>query len=114
MVDEMRTAIPLERRFSQDQLLEIYRNRAYFGAETYGVESAAGALLREAHRGSLDRGVALLVGLIARPTYFSPTQHPDRVVARRNEVLDRMMQRGSIRREEADSAKRNPLGPIQN
>lgn len=111
---EIRTAIQLERRFSQDQLLDIYLNRACFGPGIYGAEEASRRYLGK-HASELSIAeAALLAGLIKSPARFSPTQHPDRAFTRRNEIIDTMLQRGSIRPEEAEAAKRAPLSPMQN
>jgi hypothetical protein len=108
---ELRAAIQLERRFSPDQLLDIYLNRAYFGPGIYGAEEASRRYFGK-HPGDLSiEEAALLAGLIKSPGRFSPTQHPDQALARRNEVIDAMLQRGSIRPEEAEAAKRAPLSP---
>jgi len=111
---ELRTAIQLERRFGRNQLLDIYLNREYFGPGIYGAEEASRRYLGK-HASELSiADAALLAGLIKSPTRFSPSRHPDRALTRRNEVIDAMLQRGSIRPEEAEAAKRAPLSSIQN
>jgi len=107
---ELRTAIQLERRFTQEQLLDIYLNRAYFGPDMYGVEEAARGYFAKRADELSTAEAALLAGLIARPAYDSPFQHPDRAIARRNKVIDAMLQRGSIGPEEATAAKLSALG----
>jgi penicillin-binding protein 1A len=111
---EIRTAFQLERRFSRDQLLDIYLNREYFGPGIYGAEEASGRYLGKHASDLTIAEAALLAGLIKSPARFSPTQHPDRALTRRNEIIDAMLQRGSIRPDEAEAAKRAPLSPIQN
>lgn len=111
---EIRTAIQLERHFTPDELLDIYLNRAYFEPGTYGVEEAAHRYFGKRADELSIAETALLAGLIKSPARFSPLQHPDRALARRNEVIDAMLQRGSISPEEAEAAKRAPLGSISN
>jgi penicillin-binding protein 1A len=109
---ELRTALQLERRFTPDQLLNLYLDRAYFGPGIYGAESAATHYFGK-HAGELlVPEAALLAGLITRPAYFSPGDHPDHALQRRNQVIEAMVQQGSISREEADPAKRRPLGVL--
>jgi hypothetical protein len=111
---EIRTAIQLERHFTHDQLLDIYLNRAYFEPGICGAEEAA---LRYFGKRADELSIAeaaLLAGLIARPAYYSPIRHPDRAIARRNEVIDAMFQRGSIKPEEAETANHAPLIPPSN
>ena len=52
---------------------------------------------------------AMLAGMIQHPSYLNPYRHPDRVIARRNRVLDAMVETGKITKEEAESAKAEPL-----
>jgi membrane carboxypeptidase/penicillin-binding protein len=105
---EMRTAHQLERHFSQDQLLEIYLNRAYFGNETYGVELAAEHYYGKQAKDLTIVESAMLAGLLDSPSHFSPSVHPDLALARRNEVIDAMARRGSITQEQAALAKLPP------
>jgi hypothetical protein len=109
---ELRTAIQLERRFSRDELLNIYLNREYFGPRIYGAEEASRRYFGKRAGDLSIAEAALLAGLIKSPARFSPIQHPDQALARRNEVIDAMLHRGSIRPEEAESAKRAPLNAV--
>lgn len=109
---EIRTSIQLERHFTKSQLVDIYLNRAFFGADVYGIENASEYYLaKPANQLSLP-DAALLIGLIQNPRRFSPLAHPDRALARRNEVIDAMSERGSITSEEARQAKIAPLGTV--
>jgi hypothetical protein len=107
---EVRTALQLERRFTQDQLLDIYLNRAYFGPGIYGATEAARRYFGKSAADLTIAESALLAGLITHPAYYSPIQHPDRAIARRNDVIDAMLLRGSIKPGEATAAKLAPLG----
>ena len=107
---EWRMSIQIERRFAPDQVLTIYLNRAHFGDGIYGIEDAAEHYFGKSCRELSTSEAALLAGLIRRPSYLSPTKHPDRALARRNEVLDEMASRGSITVGDAEIAKASPLG----
>lgn len=111
-LSELRTSIQLERHFTTNQLLDIYLNRAYFGPGVYGIESAAEHYLAKPAIELSTPEAALLVGLIRSPSRFSPIAHPDRALARRNEVIDLMAKRGTISSEQAEQAKRTPLGTV--
>lgn len=92
--------------------MDIYLNVAYFDDDVYGAENAAHHYFgKNASQLSISEG-ALLVGLIRGPSYFSPFKHPDRALARRNDVLDAMAQRGDLTREAAEAAKAMPLGTV--
>jgi penicillin-binding protein 1B len=56
--------------------------------------------------------IALLVALVRGPSYYDPRKHPDRVLARRNLVLEQMAERGAASPAAARSAARRPLGVI--
>ena len=106
---ESRTAMQIERRFTPDEILTIFINRVYLGDGLHGV---SGAARRICHRTSSDLTVpeaALLAGMIASPTRFSPEKHPDQALSRRNWVIDRMVNRGSLAAVEAQKAKSAPL-----
>jgi penicillin-binding protein 1A len=109
---ELRTAIQVERHFSTEQLLNIYLNVAYFDNDVYGVESGALHYFGKNARQLSVSEAALLVGLTRSPSYYSPFRHPDRALARRNDVLDAMAQQRGITREAAEAAKEMPLGTI--
>jgi penicillin-binding protein 1B len=52
---------------------------------------------------------AMLAGIIQRPSYFNPFRHADRVIERRNLVLDSMVETGAITKDQAERAKAEPL-----
>ena len=53
---------------------------------------------------------AALAGVVNSPVYYDPLTEPDHVVARRNEVLDKMLQQGHITAAEHDAAVKAPIG----
>lgn len=107
---EWRTSIQIERHFNPDQVLTIYLNRTYFGDGVYGIENASEYYFEKNCRDLSTSEAALLAGLIRRPSYLSPTKHPDRALVRRNEVLDEMANQGTITAGDAEIAKASPLG----
>jgi membrane carboxypeptidase/penicillin-binding protein len=111
-IRELRTAHQLERQFTRDQLLSIYLNTAYFGDETWGIEGAAHHYFGKHASELTTPEAALVIGLIQRPSYYLQTEHSERALERRNEVLGRMMQRGSVTADEAQAWKRLELGTV--
>ena len=108
-VREAVTAIRMERAYSKDEILERYLNQIYFGESVFGVEAAAQHYFdRHVWRLTLPQA-ALLAGMIARPTDYSPRAQPEAALARRNWVIDRMVALGMIGEARAERARSIPL-----
>jgi penicillin-binding protein 1A len=105
-IRETLLALWLEHRFTKDQILEIYLNRVYFGAGTYGVDAAARRYFGvSARRTDLYRS-ALIAGLLKAPTRLSPVRDRDKAAARTAQVLGNMVEAGFITGSEAAAASR--------
>lgn len=104
-LEELRTAVQLERRFSRRELFTIFANRAYFGDNLVGVEAASQSFFQKDPIQLRVGDAALLAGLIRSPSRFSPFEHPDRALQRRNEVLDAMVEAHFVDAERAEAAK---------
>lgn len=109
---ELRTSGQLERRFTPDQILDMYLNRACFGPGVYGIENASQLYLAKPAAQLSTAEAALLVGILGGPRVFSPSTHPNEALARRNKVVEAMLKRGSISPEQAEQAKGTPLGTV--
>ena len=108
---ELRYAIAFEQNYSKDWILERYLNIAYFGDGTYGVQSAARHYFGVNAKNLNLRQSAMLAGLVKNPTGYDPTNSPDRALARRNVVLDRMAELNVITREKAEKTKETDARP---
>ncbi len=105
LVQELRLANAINRKFGQQDLLTIYLNRVYFGPGIYGVEAAARRYFgKDASDMTLEESAAI-VSLIRSPRLYSPLLHPDRAAQRRNSILDEMVVEGSVSQADADRAK---------
>jgi penicillin-binding protein 1A len=101
---EYKASVQLRRKFTFEQLLTIYLNRAYFGHDLVGVENASLHYYGK-HASELDiPQAALIAGLIKAPSMYSPELHPDRAKIRRDAVIDVMLKRGTITTEQAGAA----------
>ncbi|TVR70026.1 MAG: PBP1A family penicillin-binding protein, partial [Spirochaetaceae bacterium] len=106
---EIRIALELERRYTKDEILELYLNHIYLGAGAYGVQAASNRYFdRDVDELSLDQ-VAMLAALPRAPHYYSPIDNHDAAKGRRNLVLQRMNQNDYISEAEADAAAAQPL-----
>ena len=93
-------AIELTNRYSKDQILEWYLNQIPYGGIYNGVEAAAqGYFGKKASELTLGEA-ALLAGIPACPSCYNPLGNPERAVARRNQVLLLMQEKGSITKAE--------------
>lgn len=121
---ETALAYHLERRWPKDKILSEYLNSIYFGEGAYGVEAAAqtffGSHPEHAGCGRGDGAPtcasqlrphesALLAGIIASPSMYSPRGNPRAAKSRRNLVLGRMMQQGYITAEEYEDYASRPI-----
>jgi penicillin-binding protein 1A len=104
---EAALAYQIERQWSKDKILTNYLNNIYFGEGAYGIEAAAKAFFGDNHPGCGDEGnrcaevlrveeAAMLAGMIASPTAYSPKANPEDAVNRRNTVLFKMRELGSL------------------
>jgi penicillin-binding protein 1A len=105
-IRETLLALWLEHKFTKNEILEIYLNRAYFGAGAYGVDAAAHRYFgRSASRLDLYQS-AMLAGLLKAPTRFNPTRDRELATARTAQVLTNMVEAGYITESEASAAGR--------
>jgi membrane peptidoglycan carboxypeptidase len=107
---ELRHAIAFEQNYSKDWILNRYLNIAYFGDGAYGIQAAAKHYFDVDAKDLTTKQAALLAGLVQNPVGYSPTQFPDRAVARRNIVLARMAQLHVIPKATADRLEQSGLG----
>ena len=108
-LEEAIYAIWLERRFSKDEILELYLNRVYFGGGTYGVEAAARRYFGRSARSVTLTQAALLAGLLKAPSRYAPTRNVELATARVDVVLDNMVAAGFLTTTEAHAAAEQPL-----
>src|SRR5690242_16020409 len=108
-IQEALLAIQIERRFTKAQIFTLYANQIFLGHGTYGFESASEYYFsKPAKQLTLDEA-ALLAGLPKAPQYYSPINHPDRALKRRNLVLNSMLEDGKITTAQANAAKARPV-----
>jgi penicillin-binding protein 1A len=98
-------ALMLEIRLSKEQILELYLNRVYLGAGTYGVEKMAQHLFTKSSHDLTLAESALIVGLIQRPSALSPWSNFEGARQRSYVVLQRMRDQGFITAEQEQAAR---------
>ncbi len=106
-------ALQLERRFTKDQILEIYLNLLPYGGNVEGVGAAAWFYFgKEPEQLSLGE-IALLTALPRAPAGYDPTLHPRAATAARDRVLAQLAARGAFTCEEIVEAKQQPVPRVR-
>ena len=102
---ELYLAFRVEMAFSKDKILEMYLNHVPYGGTTWGVAAASEQYFGKNVKDLTLAESALLAGLPAAPTYYSPYgQDPTRAKDRQKQVLRRMVEEGYISHKQADRA----------
>ncbi|RJO59609.1 hypothetical protein C4546_00775 [Candidatus Parcubacteria bacterium] len=104
-IKEIVLAYEIEKRFSKDEILQLYFNEIPYGSNIYGIEAAAQSFFDKSAKDlTLSEG-ALLAALPQRPTYLSPYgNNTDALVARQRYALNLMYEQGFIEKAELDGA----------
>src|SRR5699024_136417 len=105
-VQEQWMAIKLERKFSKEEILEMYLNKTFYGSNAYGVGKAAEVYFCVTYLHDLTlTQAAMLAGLPQRPTAYNPFENPDLMEGRVDTVLKLMVRHGKITEDEAEEAR---------
>jgi len=102
-------ALQIERKYTKEQILELYLNQIYLGHGAYGVQEASQLYFNKSVEDLSLAQCALLAALPKAPNKYSPKNNPTAALNRRNLVLDLMYHEGHIGREECISAKLEPI-----
>jgi penicillin-binding protein 1A len=108
-VQESLLAIQIERRFTKPQIFTLYANEIFLGHGAYGYEAASEYYFSKPAKKLKLEEAALLAGLPKAPQYYSPINHPERALKRRNLVLNAMLEDGKITAAQAAEAKNKPI-----
>jgi penicillin-binding protein 1A len=108
-VQETMLAIQIERRFTKPQIFTLYANQIFLGHGVYGFEAASEFYFGKPARNLTLAEAALLAGLPKGPGIYSPINHPDRALKRRNLVINAMLEDGKITTAGAADARSAPV-----
>ena len=101
---ELWWAIQMERRYSKNEILELYLNKIYFGGGTYGVNAASKYYFGHDATNITPAEAAILVIQLSNPAFYNPFDHPNRAMDRQKDVLKSMVAANYITQEEADTS----------
>jgi len=104
-LQEVMLALWLEHRFSKDQILELYLNRVYLGAGTYGVDAAARKYFGRPASSLNVWQSAMLAGLLKAPSRYNPHSDDTRAEKRTRVVLANMVAAGYLTADQAKKAR---------
>ena len=99
----------LEKYQTKDEILGLYLNTIWLGAGAYGIASASQAWFQKPVYELSTPEAAFLAALAKGPAIIDPQNHPDRAIARRHYVLDRMCHDGYVSCEMIPQWDRTPL-----
>lgn len=112
-IKEIILATRLEQTLSKDRILELYLNEIFLGQNSYGVAAAAQTYFNKTLNELTPAEAATLASLPKAPSEFHPVRNKDRLVERRNYVLNEMEQNGYLDQATGEAAKKEPLRTVQ-
>lgn len=90
-IQEIILSIKMEKKFSKDEILEMYLNTIYFGSNAYGIENASKIYFNKCAKELTLNEACCLAGIIKSPAYYSPKLHYENAFERKNLVAKRML-----------------------
>ena len=108
-INEAVLAAEVTRRFSKDEILEIYLNQSYYGNMAYGIGAAAEAYFRKPVERLTLAEATMLAGIPQGPAIYDPYTNLAAAKLRQGIVLDLMVKRGYVARDDADRVQREDL-----
>ncbi|MCR4939228.1 MAG: PBP1A family penicillin-binding protein [Treponemataceae bacterium] len=103
-IKELWWAIQMERRFSKNEILELYLNKVYLGGGTYGINAASKYYFGHDASKLTPAESAILVIQLSNPAYYNPFDYPNRAQERQRDVLNQMVVSGYLTAEAADES----------
>jgi penicillin-binding protein 1A len=109
-IKEIILAFQIEKNFTKEEIFTLYCNQMYLGHGNYGVEAASQFYFNKTIRELTVPEAALIAGMFQSPGRMTPLETPEKAIARRNHVINRMLEEKYISKDEADRALAQPLG----
>ena len=106
---EAKVARAIEAKYTKDRILELYLNQIYLGNGAYGVETAAQRYFGKSARNVNLAEAASLASLPKAPERYNPRRNPDRLIQRRNTIIELMRREREISDADARLARAYPL-----
>lgn len=103
------TAVMIEHNYTKEEIITMYLNTVEYGSNAWGIKSAARTFFNKAPDELNIQEAAMLVGVVNKPTRYSPRSNPKYALARRNLVLARMRSNDYLTRKACDSISALPI-----
>lgn len=101
---ELWWSFQMERRYTKEEILELYLNKVYLGAGTYGVSAASKYYFGHDATEITPAEAAILVIQLSNPAFMNPFDYPNKAMDRQKDVLNKMVKHGYISKENADKS----------
>jgi len=106
-IKEFILAIQVERKYTKDEILQIYLNEVPYGGTAWGIEAAAQTYFNKEAKDLTLTEAVILAGLPQRPSYYSPFgTNPKAYIDRADDVARRMREDGHVTHEQEDVLKK--------
>ncbi len=112
-LQEAELALWLERKYSKNEILELYLNRVYFGSGAYGVEAASQRYFGKSAKNVTLAEAAMLAGLVKSPSRLAPNRNPEGAEERAKTVLAAMVDAKFITQAQAQAASAHPAMSVK-
>jgi len=107
--NEWMLSLQIERFFTKRQILEMYMNHIFMGANSYGFEAASQTYFKKPLKDLSIDEAALLAAIPKSGSEYAPTRNPEKALERRNLVIDQMVKYNKITEAEGNEAKAKPI-----
>ncbi len=109
-IKEAFLAVLVERKYTKDEILELYLNQIPYGSNAYGIAAASETFFNKKPQDLTLAEAATLAAMPKAPTYYSPYgSHKEELLARKDWILDRMTANHMVTPERIAEAKRAPI-----
>ena len=102
-------AIKLERKYTKEEIIDMYLNKVEFGSNSFGISTAANTFFGKAPSELRTEESAVLIGMVNKPTRYNPIRNYDKSMERRNFVLGQMVKALYLSRAACDSLQQLPI-----
>lgn len=106
---EFKLARTLEKKYSKEEILEMYLNNIYFGNGAYGIENASNYYFGKSAKNLSLAESALLAGTINAPSVYDIEKNTNKAIERRNLILNLMHNQNKISKESLENALNEPV-----